>query len=155
MMPAMGSILSLATGDAFDVKVRAVVDKRTRLGAFDWQSEMRYELSNALPRPVTVKLLQEGLEKFKNKGYEFSMALGEAYYKDALYNAAGAVLRQDRTGRAGDDIGSELDLLVNFHLTDRQDVFMSYSHLFTGSFIKATGPGMPLDYLYLQYSMRW
>jgi hypothetical protein len=57
----MGSTLSLATGDAFDVKVRAVVDKRTRLSTFDWQSEMRYELSNALPRPVTVKLLQEGL----------------------------------------------------------------------------------------------
>jgi hypothetical protein len=57
----MGSTLSLATGDAFDVKVRAVVDKRTRVSAFDWQSDMRYELTNALPRPVTVKLLQEGL----------------------------------------------------------------------------------------------
>ena len=57
----MGSTLSLATGDAFDVKVRAVVEKRTRLSAFDWQSEMRYEFSNALPKPVTVKLLQEGL----------------------------------------------------------------------------------------------
>jgi hypothetical protein len=57
----MGSTLSLATGDAFDVKVRAVVDKRTRLNTFDWQSDMRYELTNALPRPVTVKLLQEGL----------------------------------------------------------------------------------------------
>ena len=57
----MGSILSLATGDAFDVKVRAVVEKRTHRGTSDWQSDMRYELSNALPRPVTVKLLQEGL----------------------------------------------------------------------------------------------
>ena len=57
----MGSTLSLATGDAFDVKVRAVVDKRTRLNTFDWQSDMRYELTNSLPRPVTVKLLQEGL----------------------------------------------------------------------------------------------
>ncbi len=76
----MGSTLSLATGDAFDVKVRAVVEKRTRfntvnpgantgantagtnnLGVNHWQSDMRYELSNALPRPVTVKLVQEGL----------------------------------------------------------------------------------------------
>jgi hypothetical protein len=57
----MGSTLSLATGDAFDVKVRAVVDKRTRISTFDWQSDMRYELSNALPRAVTVKLVQEGL----------------------------------------------------------------------------------------------
>jgi hypothetical protein len=57
----MGSTLSLATGDAFDVKVRAVVDKRTRLGPFEWKTDMRYELSNALPKAVTVKLLQEGL----------------------------------------------------------------------------------------------
>jgi hypothetical protein len=57
----MGSILSLATGDAFDVKVRAVVDKRTHISSSDWQSDMHYELSNAMPRPVTVKLLQEGL----------------------------------------------------------------------------------------------
>jgi hypothetical protein len=57
----MGSTLSLATGDAFDVKVRAVVEKRTRVSPSDWQSDMRYELTNALPRPVTVRLLQEGL----------------------------------------------------------------------------------------------
>jgi len=57
----MGSTLSLATGDAFDVKVQAVVDKRTRLSPFDWQTDMRYELTNALPRAVAVKLLQDGL----------------------------------------------------------------------------------------------
>jgi hypothetical protein len=57
----MGSTLSLATGDAFDVKVKPIVAKRTRLSTFDWQTEMRYELSNALPRDVVVKVLQNGL----------------------------------------------------------------------------------------------
>jgi hypothetical protein len=57
----MGSTLSLSTGDAFDVKVHAIVDKRTRVSTFDWQTNMRYELTNALPRAVTVKLRQEGL----------------------------------------------------------------------------------------------
>ena len=57
----MGSTLSLATGDAFDVKVKAIVVKRTLLRQFNWQSDMRYELTNALPRPVTVTLLQAGL----------------------------------------------------------------------------------------------
>jgi hypothetical protein len=57
----MGSTLSLATGEAFDVKVKSTVDKRTRLTTFDWQTDMRYELTNALPHPVVVKLLQEGL----------------------------------------------------------------------------------------------
>jgi hypothetical protein len=57
----MGSTLSLATGDAFDVKVHAIVDKRTRLATFDWQTDMRYELTNALPKAVVVKLIQDGL----------------------------------------------------------------------------------------------
>src|SRR5271154_6978526 len=57
----MGSTLSLATGDAFDVKVHAIVDKRTRISTYDWNTDMRYELTNALPRAVTVKLRQEGL----------------------------------------------------------------------------------------------
>ncbi len=57
----LGSTLSLATGDAFDVKVHAIVDKRTRLATFDWLTDMRYELTNALLRPVVVKLRQEGL----------------------------------------------------------------------------------------------
>jgi hypothetical protein len=57
----MGSTLSLRTGDAFDVKIQPVVVKRTLISTFDWQSDMRYELTNALPRPVVVKVLQEGL----------------------------------------------------------------------------------------------
>ncbi|HEX3912156.1 MAG TPA: DUF4139 domain-containing protein [Steroidobacteraceae bacterium] len=57
----MGSTLSLATGDAFDVKVHAIVEKRTRLSTFDWQTDMRYDVSNALPHPVMVRLQQEGL----------------------------------------------------------------------------------------------
>jgi hypothetical protein len=57
----MGSTLSLATGDAFDVKVHAVVDKRKRLGEFEWQTDMRYDLTNASPKPVVVKVLQSGL----------------------------------------------------------------------------------------------
>ncbi len=57
----MGSLLALSTGDAFDVKVQATVVKRTALGDFSWRTEMRYNLTNALPRPVTVSLLQDGL----------------------------------------------------------------------------------------------
>jgi hypothetical protein len=57
----MGSTLSLSTGDAFDVKVKPILVKRTRLSTFDWQTDMRYELSNALPRDVVVNVLQDGL----------------------------------------------------------------------------------------------
>jgi hypothetical protein len=57
----MGSVLSLSTGDAFDVKVQPTVLKRTSLGVFNWRTDMRYTLTNALPRPVTVAVLQDGL----------------------------------------------------------------------------------------------
>ncbi|HEY6925410.1 MAG TPA: DUF4139 domain-containing protein [Steroidobacteraceae bacterium] len=57
----MGSMLSLATGDAFDVKVQSTVEKRTSLSLFRWRTDMKYVLTNALPKPVTVSLLQSGL----------------------------------------------------------------------------------------------
>ena len=57
----MGSVLSLQTGDAFDVKVKPVVEKRIRIDFWHYETQMRYELSNALPRAVTVRLLQGGL----------------------------------------------------------------------------------------------
>lgn len=57
----MGSELALETGDAFDVKVKSVVDRREAHGLFRWTTSMHYTLSNALPRPVTVSLIQDGL----------------------------------------------------------------------------------------------
>ena len=57
----MGSILSLETGDAFDVKVKPNVVKRTELGHHRWQTDMEYDLTNATPHPVTVDLQQLGL----------------------------------------------------------------------------------------------
>jgi hypothetical protein len=57
----MGSELSLSTGDAFDVKVKSVVESHQRNSLFHWKTAMRYTLSNALPKPVTVALIQDGL----------------------------------------------------------------------------------------------
>jgi hypothetical protein len=57
----MGSSLSLSTGDAFDVKVKSVNEAREREGLFSWKTTMRYTLTNALPHPVKVDLLQDGL----------------------------------------------------------------------------------------------
>ncbi|KQM27760.1 MULTISPECIES: DUF4139 domain-containing protein [unclassified Sphingomonas] len=57
-----GSKIALATGDAFDVKVRAIVESRTRINANRWQTKMRYTLTNAMPGAVTVELAQGGLD---------------------------------------------------------------------------------------------
>jgi hypothetical protein len=57
----MGSSLAVKTGDAFDVKVEAVVEKREQLGKYRWATSMRYKLTNALDNGVTVDLAQDGL----------------------------------------------------------------------------------------------
>jgi hypothetical protein len=59
---------------------------------------------------------------------------------DALYNAAGAPIRASLKGTAGGQIGQELDLLANFHLSKRTDLVLGYSKLNAGDFISNTGP---------------
>nr|WP_314446249.1 DUF4139 domain-containing protein [uncultured Sphingomonas sp.] len=59
----MGSDLGLTTGQAFDIKVLPTVEQRTRLSSDGsrWRTAMRYRLTNASPRSVTVVLVQDGL----------------------------------------------------------------------------------------------
>ena len=56
-----GSTLALKTGDAFDVKVQPTVVSRDRLSPTRWRTTMRYTLSNARAKPVTVDLIQSGI----------------------------------------------------------------------------------------------
>ena len=86
----MGSSLALVTGQAFDVKVKPIVEKRERIDSNEWQrvaryritengnvrtveidgattfyrTIMRYELTNARPQPVTVEVVQAGLDNY-------------------------------------------------------------------------------------------
>lgn len=58
----MGSDLAIATGRAFDVKVKPLVEKRERVNDVKWRTTMRYTLTNASPEPVAVDLIQSGLD---------------------------------------------------------------------------------------------
>lgn len=58
----MGSELGLKTGEAFDVKVKPTVTERRRLSQTKWRTSMTYELTNARSEPVTVSLIQDGLD---------------------------------------------------------------------------------------------
>lgn len=86
----MGSSLALVTGQAFDVKVKPVVEKREKIDSAEWErvaryrvnedgqtremqvdravsyyrTTMRYELTNARPQPVTVEVVQAGLDNY-------------------------------------------------------------------------------------------
>jgi hypothetical protein len=57
----MGSDIAIATGEAFDVKVQPVMEQRERVNDSRWRTRMRYTLTNASPRAVTVDLIQSGL----------------------------------------------------------------------------------------------
>lgn len=57
----MGSAMSIRTGEAFDVKVKTVVEERTRMSSNRWKTRMRYEITNARNNAVTVDLGQNGL----------------------------------------------------------------------------------------------
>jgi hypothetical protein len=58
----MGSELAIKTGDAFDVKVKSVVEKREQLSRYRWRTTMRYTLTNARPEAITADLVQGGLD---------------------------------------------------------------------------------------------
>jgi hypothetical protein len=75
--------------------------------------------------------------------------------RDALYGPASQVIRVDPTGKAGRDVGNEFDAWVNFHLTQNQDVWVGWSKLYEGSFLKKTGLGPDPELFYVQYSFRW
>jgi len=78
-----------------------------------------------------------------------------AQARSPLFNAGGVPLRVDPTGAAGNNVGNEIDFLVNFHLTAHQDLLIGYSKLFAGNFIRQTGPDLSPDLFYLQHQVRW
>lgn len=57
-----GSTIALPTGDAFDVKVQPTTVSRTRQGTSRWRTQVRYRLTNARAKAVTVELVQNGLD---------------------------------------------------------------------------------------------
>jgi len=57
----MGSDIGLTTGEAFDIKIKPVVEERKSIAPFRWQTRMRYTLTNASPKDVTVDVIQDGL----------------------------------------------------------------------------------------------
>lgn len=60
----MGSRLALKTGEAFDVKILPVVEKREKIGEYRWRTTMRYTLTNARASEATVELAQAGLDRW-------------------------------------------------------------------------------------------
>jgi hypothetical protein len=75
--------------------------------------------------------------------------------RDALYNAGGIPIRVDPTGRAGTDVGDEIDVLINLIVNPNTDFQIGYSHFFPGSFLERTGPGEDANFFYSQFTFRF
>ena len=67
--------------------------------------------------------------------------------EDAVYNAAGNVLRAD-LGSDSTYLGSEIDLLLNWQVDRHLNAYFGYSHFFAGDFFEDTGADDDIDFLY-------
>jgi hypothetical protein len=75
--------------------------------------------------------------------------------RDALYAARGVVLRSDPTGRSGNQVGSEIDFLLNMHLSTHTDLMIGLSEFYGGSFWKQTGSPENVATFYSQASIKF
>ena len=78
-----------------------------------------------------------------------------SHERDALYNAGGGVVRRDRTGLSGKEIGHEVDVTVSWKIDRHSDLLLGWSHLWDGNFIVDTGVDRDVDLFYVQYAMKF
>jgi hypothetical protein len=70
--------------------------------------------------------------------------------QDAWYNAGLGTIRR-ATKDVSNYVGSELDFLMNYALVPEQVWLLAgYSHFFSGSFVRDTGPSEDADFVYFQ-----
>ncbi|MCG3125728.1 MAG: hypothetical protein CHACPFDD_00554 [Phycisphaerae bacterium] len=75
--------------------------------------------------------------------------------QDALYTSPRSVLRRDPTGGAGREVGSELDLALEWTVDAHSTFLFGYSHYWDSDVIQATGASENVSLLYFQYTLRF
>lgn len=87
--------------------------------------------------------------------YNFQLASA----RDGLFTAGGALERIDPTGRAGRNVGNELDVVLNFIVNPNTDWQIGLAHLWAGTFIERTAatPAQAGDsnFFYTQFAFRF
>ena len=68
---------------------------------------------------------------------------------DALYNTASVALAKSAAGTAGKFVGQELDATAAYNYDKRTIVGAGFGHLFPGTFLNKTTPGVGYSYPYL------
>ena len=75
--------------------------------------------------------------------------------RDAYYNVAGAPVRRDPNGGLGNNLGQELDLTLLWKVGPHTSLLFGYSHLWTGSYLRSTGPSEDPDLFYFMYRFQF
>jgi hypothetical protein len=87
--------------------------------------------------------------------YNFQLASA----RDGLFTAGGALERIDPTGRAGRDVGNELDVVLTVFQNPNTEWQFGLAHLWAGSFIQRTAatPAQAQDsnFFYTQFTFRF
>lgn len=74
---------------------------------------------------------------------------------DAWYNASGRVLRRDRSGKADDYVGDEVDFVLKYDLNKHLSLETGYAHFFAGEYVEDTGSADDADWFYLQTTLNF
>lgn len=78
-----------------------------------------------------------------------------AHERDALYAANGAIVRRDATGRSGKEVGSELDVTLQWKIDVHSTLLLGWSHFWDADFIQDTGASENADLFYVQYAFKF
>jgi len=73
--------------------------------------------------------------------------------RDAWYTTGLKALRQDPNGRAGRELGHELDLRATWRAYRGVELMIGYSHFFPGAFVRATGGATPGNWVMVQTAL--
>jgi hypothetical protein len=91
----------------------------------------------------------------KNRAFAQKAALRTEYHEfwrqsthDAIFDSGGSPFRTSGSSTAA-NIGSELDLLLNWQFTRHVSSYLGYSHFFPGSFISQSGASKQSDFAYM------
>ena len=70
--------------------------------------------------------------------------------KDAWYYCNNKVVRQDKTGAAGSDLGEEIDFTVKYKLNPNFELMAGYACFFPGEFVENTGSAEDAHWAFTQ-----
>lgn len=74
--------------------------------------------------------------------------------RDALYDAAGAVVRPGLDGGSS-EVGQEIDVTLRWQIDPHAAILLGYSHFFPGAFIEETGPSDPINFAYASFEFKF